>query len=62
MRRWLKRALFAGVGAAALYLVGVNALLNSPFASRLVNPHPERAAVTWRRAWSLWPGDLRVSR
>ena len=42
----------------ALYLVLVNALINSPLAETLVNRKPERFQLHWDRALMLWPGHI----
>jgi hypothetical protein len=59
-RRVLRRALWLVLGAIALYLGGVNLLLNTPLGPGLVNLRPRSARLSWQSAWTLWPGHLAV--
>ncbi len=42
----------------ALYLVGVNALINTALLEPLVNRKPERFTMHWDRGLMLWPGRV----
>ena len=42
----------------ALYLIGVNALINTTLLEPLVNRKPERFAMHWDRGLMLWPGRI----
>jgi hypothetical protein len=60
MKTRLTRLFSAVLVLAALYLVPVNLALNLPATRDYLNGvAPERFAVTWERAWSLYP--LRVA-
>ncbi len=55
-----RRLLLVLALAAGGYLAGANLFLNTPLAEWAVNRRPERLRLTWRAAWTFWPGDLRV--
>ncbi|HEY2739162.1 MAG TPA: hypothetical protein VGK45_12215, partial [Thermoanaerobaculia bacterium] len=42
------------------YLAGANLFLNTPLGPWVVNRRPQTVRVTWRRAWTVLPGDVRV--
>lgn len=56
----LRRLVLALLALAALYLVPANLFLNTPLGRWAVNRRPERLRVSWRSAWSLWPGRVDV--
>jgi hypothetical protein len=58
--RSLKKLLFALAALAALYLVAANLFLTTAIGPWAINRNPRRLRVTWARAWSLYPGDVRV--
>src|SRR5262245_25956262 len=45
---------------AVLYLGGVNLILNTGIGPALVNLRPRATRLSWRAAWTLWPGHLQV--
>jgi hypothetical protein len=58
--RSLKKLLFVLAALAAFYLVAANLFLNTAAGPWAINRNPRRLRVTWERAWSLYPGDVRV--
>jgi hypothetical protein len=58
--RSLKKLFFVLVALASLYLVAANLFLNTVVGPWAINRNPRRLRVTWARAWSLYPGDVRV--
>ena len=59
MHKALSRLVSASLILAALYLLGVNLVLNLPATRAYLNRlHPDRLAIGWERAWSWYP--LRV--
>jgi len=56
----LKKLLLAAILLAGLYLAGANLFLNTPLGPWAVNRRPQTVRVTWQRAWTLLPGDVRV--
>jgi hypothetical protein len=56
----LKKLLLAAVALAGLYLLAANLFLNTPLGPWAVNRNPQKLRVAWSRAWSLYPGDVRV--
>jgi hypothetical protein len=52
----LRKAVLTLVALAVAYLVLVNLALNLPLTQKLINDiRPEKFAVSWERAWSLYP-------
>lgn len=45
----------------AIYLIGVNTLLNIGPGRRLMNSHPQEVRIAYKRAWSIWPGCVHVT-
>lgn len=60
LRTWLKRLLALTLGLAGTYLLLANVFLNTPLGPWGLNRRPQRLAVTWKSAWSPWPGEVRV--
>jgi hypothetical protein len=56
----LKKLLLVAALLAGLYLAGANLFLNTPLGPWAVNRRPQRVRVTWDRAWTVFPGDVRV--
>ncbi len=56
-----KVLLVAVVAIMALYLVGVNVVLNTSFGRRLMMIRPEIVQVRYQRVWSIWPGRIHVT-
>ncbi len=56
----LKKLLLAAALLAGLYLAGANLFLNTPLGPWAVNRRPQTVRVTWQRAWTILPGDVRV--
>jgi hypothetical protein len=56
----LKKLLLAAALLAGIYLVGANVFLNTPFGPWVVNRRPQTVRVSWRRAWTVLPGNVRV--
>jgi len=56
VRRWLKRAALALLGLAALWLLLVNAALNTPPLLAALNRRPDRFRIEWSAAWCVVPG------
>lgn len=59
-RTWLKRILLVCLGLALLYPLAANLFLGTSLGPRVLNRRPQTFQVTWDRAWSLYPGDVRV--
>jgi hypothetical protein len=56
----LKKLLLAAALLAGLYLAGANLFLNTPLGPWAINRRPQKVRVTWDRAWTVLPGDVRV--
>ena len=56
----LKKLLLAAALLAGLYPAGANLFLNTPLGPWAVNRRPQRVRVTWDRAWTILPGEVRV--
>ena len=57
--RRVLRALVRGVaGLVAAYLVAANLLLQTPFVESLTNRRPEKLLITYRRAFTFFPGHV----
>jgi hypothetical protein len=59
-RLWLKRLLLGILLLAGAYLLAANLFLSTPIGPRILNRNPKRLRVEWARAFSLYPGDVRV--
>ncbi len=59
-KRVHRRLKLALVLMPALYLAGLNGLLNSGALPRLVSKRPEKLSMKYATAWALWPGTLYV--
>ncbi|HEX3531397.1 MAG TPA: hypothetical protein VH988_30415 [Thermoanaerobaculia bacterium] len=56
----LKKLPLAAALLAGLYLAGANLFLNTALGPWAVNRRPQTVRVTWQRAWTILPGDIRV--
>ena len=57
-RRALRGLLLGLVGLFAFYLVAANVLLQTPFVEALTNKRPEKLLITYRRAFTFFPGHV----
>jgi hypothetical protein len=60
LRRLARIAALALLGAAVLYLVGMNAFLGTHAFRDLISSDPDSLLVEYDRAYSLWPGRIHV--
>jgi len=60
VRRILKIAVAVSAGLTFVYLVGMNAFLETRWFRRSINFSPEQFRVEYARAYSLWPGEIHV--
>lgn len=60
MKKLLRGVLVAMLSVTALYYVGVNALLASPWGPALFNQRPGFVQIRYTRAWTLVPLQLEV--
>ncbi|MBW2682791.1 MAG: hypothetical protein JRC69_04425 [Deltaproteobacteria bacterium] len=59
MQSWLKKSVKIVIVAEIIYLLLVNAALNLPLTQTIVNGiKPDKFAVSWDRAWSLYPFNV----
>ena len=59
MKSWLKKSVKIVLIIEIIYLVLINAALNLPFTQNIVNGiKPDKFAVSWDRAWSLYPFNV----
>ena len=57
--RRVVRVLILGVlGLYAAYMVAANLLLQTPFVESLTNTRPEKLLITYRRAFTFFPGHV----
>ncbi|MCU0222469.1 MAG: hypothetical protein MUF27_00020 [Acidobacteria bacterium] len=57
-RRILRALVLSVVGLCAVYLVAANLLLQTPFIESLTNKRPEKLLITYRRAFTFFPGHV----
>lgn len=59
MKSWLKKSVKIVLIIEIIYLVLINAALNLPLTQNIVNGiKPDKFAVSWDRAWSLYPFNV----
>ena len=59
MKSWLKKSVKIVIIIEIIYLVLINAALNLPLTQTLINGiKPDKFAVSWDRAWSLYPFNV----
>ncbi|MCP4664586.1 MAG: hypothetical protein GY856_55075 [bacterium] len=59
-RKWLIRALVALLVVEGSYLALGNYLLTGEFLRQKINRRPEKLEIAWTRAWTPFPGVVRV--
>jgi hypothetical protein len=57
-RRVLRALILGVVGLCAVYLLAANLLLQTPFVESLTNKRPEKLLITYRRAFTFFPGHV----
>jgi hypothetical protein len=58
--RWVRRVVALVLGTALVYLVLINLMLNCGLLPSVISGHPDKVLVTWKSAWSPWPGRAYV--
>jgi hypothetical protein len=58
--RVLRLASYAVLAAWVLYLIAGNLFLNTALGPQALNRHPERLQLQWRRALTLYPGQIQA--
>ncbi len=61
LKRWVVITLASVLGLAALYLLLANVLLASGLIQHFANASPDKARMSWQRAWTWWPGKVDVT-
>ncbi|MCZ6602112.1 MAG: hypothetical protein O6952_03820 [Planctomycetota bacterium] len=60
IRKWIKITLIAGLAFEGFYLVSANIYLNTDLYLKTINRKPEKFAIEWDRAITVWPGAVRL--
>ncbi len=59
-RKWIYIVVGIALGIVLIYPIAGNVLLSSGALANIISKKPEKLKLTWRKAWTLFPGRIHV--